>query len=458
MPSKLFAGAAVVDISPLDRQFLFGYPHVERYCTGVHDPLLGSALYLSDGETDVLLIANDVALLSRQTAERVRRQIEQRTGVSAEHILLSATHTHSGPITVDMLSNEADPVVPPADPGYVAGLEQGMVAAAEAARQAARPAEIARVVADGSCVGTNRHDPGGPADPEVPVFLVRDPGSHAYLAAMLVCSMHPTVLHEDSTLVSADFPGMTRQYLQEQVLGDAAAVLHHTGPAGNQSPRHVTRGNTFDEARRLGHLLGSAIRRAMVDVDFRDTLVLRCRRASVDLPLRRFPGVGAAQARLETAARRLDELRRLGAPPKEVRTAECDWFGAEEELALARAAAEGRVEPIHATVSPAEVMLVELGPWKLVAWPGEVYVEFGLEVKARSPDTYVISLAGGETQGYLVTEEAVRNGWYEAGNALLASPESGRRLVGATLGLLGIGPLATESPGGTADRGLDSHH
>ena len=48
----------------------------------------------------------------------------------------------------------------------------------------------------------------------------------------------------------------------------------------------------------------------------------------------------------------------------------------------------------------------------------------------------MISLANGELQGYLVTEEAVRQRHYEATNALFASPEAGNRLVSVTLGLL----------------------
>jgi hypothetical protein len=111
--------------------------------------------------------------------------------------------------------------------------------------------EVQLTVADGSCVGTNRHDPAGPADPEVPVLLVRDRDSQKFLAAMVVCSMHPTVLHEDSTLISGDFPVMARRYLQEHVLGGDCPILYHMGFSGNQSPRHVTRSNTFDEAARL---------------------------------------------------------------------------------------------------------------------------------------------------------------------------------------------------------------
>lgn len=54
------AGAAAVEITPKESQFLFGYPHVERMSTGVHDPLFSSALYLENGCEQVLFIANDI--------------------------------------------------------------------------------------------------------------------------------------------------------------------------------------------------------------------------------------------------------------------------------------------------------------------------------------------------------------------------------------------------------------
>ena len=262
MAPTLMAGAATADVTPDGPQFLFGYPHVPRYSTGVHDPLLSSALFLSDGATPLLLVANDVIFISRETARRVRDRIEAATGVPAAHMMITATHTHSGPITAEMLSNEADPIVPNADPRYAERLEQGIVQAAVQAVANARPAELGLGVADGSCVGSHRHDPGGPADRDVPVLFVRDRESETPIAAMIVCSMHPTVLHEDSTLVSGDFPAMARQYLQEHVLGHSCPVVYHTGPCGNQSPRHVTRANTFDEAVRLGRMLGRVDRQS----------------------------------------------------------------------------------------------------------------------------------------------------------------------------------------------------
>lgn len=66
MSSTLVAGAAACDITPEGPQFLFGYPHVERMSTGVHDRLLSSALYLSDGRVALLLVANDVVSLGNE--------------------------------------------------------------------------------------------------------------------------------------------------------------------------------------------------------------------------------------------------------------------------------------------------------------------------------------------------------------------------------------------------------
>jgi hypothetical protein len=352
--------------------------------------------------------------------------------------MISASHTHSGPMTMDLLCCEADPVVPKADPHYIRRLEDGIVEAAVGACRNPRPAEVGLAIADGSCVGGNRHDPAGPSDPETPVLLVRDRDKQTFLAAMVVCSMHPSVLHEDSTLVSGDFPAMARRYLQKQVLGTDCPVLCQIGPSGNQSPRHITRSNTFDEAERLGGLLGQSIAKAIDTATYASEIALGCSRKLIKLPSREFPTVEEAQKQLDRAVERLETLRRSGINGPQVRTAECDWFGAEETLTLARASASGRLREAIASVMPAEISLMRIGPWSFAGWPGEAFVEFPLQVKSACPTCYVIALANGELQGYIVTEEAVRQGWYEASNALFSSPESGIALVRTTLELLGI--------------------
>lgn len=435
--ATLMAGAGVADITPLDSQYLFGYLHVERYSTGVHDPLLSSALYLTDGHTPVLFVANDIIFVSKATTRRVRRRIEQVTGIPGTNILISATHTHSGPSTVDYIGFAGDPTVPEVDLAYLQRFEDGIVTAALTAYRHAQPAELGLAIAEVVGLGTNRRDPTGPSDPQVPVLMARAAMTGRPIAGMIVCSMHPTVLHENSTVVSADFPGMARRFLQQNVLGEDCPLIYHTGPAGNQSPRHVVRENTLVEANRLGELLGRALADVIPQINYGSLGPLQVRRALVDLPRRVFPPVSEAERRLERAAQRFAYLQQSGAPRQQIRTAEVDWFGAEGLLMLARMAAEGRLEPTYESCLPAEAQAIQVGPWWFVGWPGEIFVEYALAVKARAKNTFVISLANGELQGYIVTEEAAREGGYEASSALFA-PQSGMMLVENTLQLLRV--------------------
>jgi neutral ceramidase len=430
--NKLKAGAAQVDISPKDSQFLYGYPHIKRYSTGIHDKLWSSALYLSDGKTKTMFIANDIIFVSKDTSASARKRIEEKTGVPAKNIMITATHTHSGPITLDYLSNQNDPVVPKTDMNYVRFMEDCIVLAATEAYQNAQPAKIGLAVADDTGIGTNRRNPNGPADHNVPVLVVKNEKDE-YLACMIVCSMHPTVLHEDSTLVSGDFPGLSRIYLQENVLGKDCPVLHHTGPAGNQSPRHVTKANTFDEAERLGLILGMAIEKAISKIEYQSKLSISVKSKLLKyLPKRIFPSVEESQKKLNNAINKLDTLRKNNASKQEIRTAECDWFGAEETLTLSKATESGLLQQVYKLCLPAEIQIIRIGKWNFVGWQGEIFIEYALEVKNKKPNTFVISLANGEMQGYIVTKQAADEGGYEASNSLF-SYEAGEIFVNKTL-------------------------
>lgn len=436
MSNSLRAGAAQVDISPKDSQFLFGYPHVERYGTGIHDNLWSSALYLTDGNQQILFIANDIIFVGKDVVNNARKRISGKAGIRPENIMITATHTHSGPHTVDYISNQADAAVPKADKKYIQLMEDGIVTAGMKAIENSQPAKLGLTIADDTGIGTNRRDPNGPADHKVPVLMVKNSDNDQNIACMLICSMHPTVMHEDSTLASGDFPGMARIYLQEKVLGQGCPVLHHTGPAGNQSPRHVTKANTFDEATRLGEILGKAVENAIQKIEFEDSIVISAETKLIDdLPKKVFPSVEQAEENLKNSINKLEQLRNSKAPRQDIRTAECDWFGAEETLALSKTAQSGQLEKGYDSCLPAEIQVIKVGKWNFVGWQGEAFIEYGLEIKQKSQDSFVISLANGEMQGYIVTRQAAEEGGYEASNALF-SYEAGNVFVDETLKLL----------------------
>jgi hypothetical protein len=431
----LKSGAAFANITPKEPHFLFGYPFVERMSTGIHDWLLSSALYLSDGVESVIFIANDVIYVNKSIVARVRKAVSEATGVFEDRIMIGATHTHSGPVTVDCACCAADTVVPPVDTEYVRYLEQQMIRAACEAVRNAVPAKIAFTVADGTGIGTNRHDPCGAADLDIPVLAVKDLNDE-WIACMMVCNMHPTVLHEDSTLYSGDFPAFARDILQKSFLGCECPVLHFTGAAGNQSPRHVTRGNTLDEAARLGGIIAEAVKKKFdAGVEYDAAPAISCRNALMDLPRRVFPSVEWAQTNRDQAWNRFQSLKATSGSVQEIRTAEVDWFGAEELLFLSGQAAKSVLEEACRTAMPAEIQVVRIGDRTFVSWQGEVFIEYALELKSRFANTCLITLTNGDLQGYIVTEEAEKEHYYEASNSLFHH-SSGEILLSKTVEML----------------------
>ncbi|OGD18862.1 MAG: hypothetical protein A2W03_04255 [Candidatus Aminicenantes bacterium RBG_16_63_16] len=306
-----------------------------------------------------------------------------------------------------------------------------------AAREAAGPARLAVTGAVAEGAGGNRLDPAGPFDPEVGLLALKSERDGRLFAVGLVYGMHPTVLHEDSTLVSADFPHFTRREIGEAIPG--VTTVYHNGPSGNLSPRYHVKGQTFAEAERLGRRLGGSVvrsLRALEDADFRADIKLAARQGKAELVPSLFPSVAEAESRLRQSREHYEDLKRQGAPHGPVRTAECVVFGAEMALALAGAQASGEVARRLADFGRAEVQVFRIGDVHLVALPGEPFVEYGLEIKRRAPGrAFVIGNANGELQGYIVTPEAGAVGGYEAAWALFR-PESGARLVDAAVELI----------------------
>lgn len=434
---QFIAGAAIREITPQKPLFLAGYPNVPRVSAGVHDPLLASALYLFDGKTPLLLIGLDILYISPQSTGLCREAISKATGIPAGNILISASHTHSGPVTNDELAWRADSNVPRPDPEYIEQFHGNIIAAGIAAHAGARPALLAVTEATVTGVGRNRLAPQGPFDSEVGLLAIKSECDSRLYALDIVYGMHPTVMHEDSKLVSSDFPHFTRQQLVEKFPG--LTVVYHNGPCGNLSPRYDVKAQTFAEAERLGRRLGEAVvqsLQALKDADFRSDVSLTVSSRKVELVPNTFPSVAESEAKLRAARDRFEQLKHEGASHGPVRTAECVVFGAENALVLAGAQAAGEVSCRQIEYGRAEVQVLRIGDLFVVGLPGEQFVEYALEIKHRAPRrAFVVSLANGELQGYIVTPEAAATGGYEAAWALFR-PESGARMVNAVLKMM----------------------
>src|SRR5437879_5708992 len=91
------AGAAWVDITPKLGTPMAGY-YSERGAEGVHDPLKAKALVLEANGVKAALVSLDLISTLRSTVEEARRMIEEETGISGKNVMISATHSHTGPV------------------------------------------------------------------------------------------------------------------------------------------------------------------------------------------------------------------------------------------------------------------------------------------------------------------------------------------------------------------------
>ena len=437
----LKAGAAQKDITPDNHVFLAGYPHVARISEGIHDPLLATAVYLENFGHTALIISLDLLVVGIDTARELRRKIAVALNISESAVFASCTHTHSGPLTADILAFKHDPVVPEVNWQYVESVIEKAVSAALAAKQSSVNAEMAWTSACVDGVGCNRHSPESARDPEVGILAIRGIESGRMLSLSLIYSMHPTVLHEDSKLISGDFPAFTRQALQD-MFGSGLIVTYHMGPAGNQSPRYHVKSQTFSEAERLGRRLGQFIIDGikLIEQERYESNPVICGLLKTIEPVPvKISSEKDAEILLEKAREEYTRLKINNSGHGPVRTAECAVFGAEETSFLAQCRNDGRLEKYLKKYENCDVQTLRIGDTCLIGLPGELFVEYSLEIKRRAGiRSFVVSLVNGDLQGYIVTPEASAKGGYEAANALFA-PETGQRMINAALDSLAAG-------------------
>jgi predicted neutral ceramidase superfamily lipid hydrolase len=74
-----------------------GY-YAERGAKGVRDDLHAKAIVLQAGDTRVALAALDLINTPRDLVEEARREIERITQLRGASVMISATHSHTGPV------------------------------------------------------------------------------------------------------------------------------------------------------------------------------------------------------------------------------------------------------------------------------------------------------------------------------------------------------------------------
>jgi hypothetical protein len=430
----LSAGAAAVDITPPKGCPMAGYYNY-RGAEGTHDPLFARALVLEKDGTTVALVALDLITTTRGIVDEARKLVEKHTVIPAGNVMISATHSHTGPVLYDG-SPRADIFTAGGAKlakEYAAELPSKIADAVKQAHGAREPARLSFATGTEEGLAFNRRfhmkdgtvgwnpgkknpkivRPAGPTDPGVPVVLVEtDAKQPKPIAVYVNFAMHLDTV--GGLQYSADYPGTLSKALSA-VKGDGVVTLFATGCCGDINHINVNSAAPQKgpgEAARIGTRLAGEVLRTFDKLTPASEGVLRVSRETVELAL---PEVTTEEA--AAAKKVLAELEAGKKPaPK---------FLDQVQAFKALDVSERLGKPLKV-----EVQVISLGDdlaW--VSLPGEIFVELGLQIKRGSPfkQTMIAELANGSI-GYVPNRVAYPQGNYEVVSARCAAG-SGEKLV-----------------------------
>jgi neutral ceramidase len=434
---ELRAGAASVDITPPPGVPMAGYYYV-RYNEGTQDPLYAKALVFEKDGVKTGVVALDLIGAPRELVERARVMIEGLTSVPGVNVMISATHSHTGPEMGSRLRNVDPAALQKLDawrsqlPGKIADAVKLADARLQPVRLTAGLIQEDSIsfirryrMVDGS-VGWNPGKlnpkivaPVGTIDPNVASLFVESLDNRKQPIATFVNFAN----HLDTVgglRYSADYAGALSRVL-DSVKGTGHLSMFTIGCAGNINHIDVKRPDPQrgpGEANRIGSILAAAVLKSQPGAKpAGETGSIRVRTATVKLPLAEF--------RPEEVARANETLANYGTPNARPFY---DQVAAFKVLELD--ARKGR--PLEA-----EVQVITIGSEiAIVGLPGEIFADLGKSIKAASkfPHTIVVELANGSL-GYIPDQKAYPEGAYEVISSRV-KPGGGESLVEAALSLL----------------------
>lgn len=405
------AGAAEVDITPAPGCHLTGY-FEDRIAEKVNDPLSAKAIVISDGSNTIALVCLHLLAIPDFICDKVRKLVAEKSDIKPDAILISAVHTHTAPSISGLLGT-------PPQNGYLEALPQKIAKAVLGAVADMKPAELAH--ASGNChemchnrrwrmrdgsyrmnpvpLDADAISPAGPIDPELGILVIREPETRKAIAVYSNLSLH-YVGNGRGNWISADYFEDYAKALQ-RIAGEQCTVIMANGCQGDI--------NNIDFKQKPDPIppqLGPYYKQQKVA----NVIAAEAWRTWNLIREDAFSGTGTVDARLTRVP-----FHSRKATPQQLADAEklyvsCDqtnfseWIYARELVLLQKLPQDYSVV----------VQALRVGELGIAAFNGELFVEFGLQTKARSPypQTMTVALANGYN-GYTATDRALAQGSYE---------------------------------------------
>lgn len=420
----LKAGAFAQDVTPTRFPISVNGNMTDIQAKAANDPLHARCVVLDDGSTKLAIVVVDSCMIPRELVLDAKAQATRRTGIPADHILISATHTHSAPTVTGVFQSEPDAE-------YVKFLAGKIAGGIQTAHDRRVPARIGFGRARDDTQVFNRrwkreHDlippdpfggtrdqvqmnpghqangliePAGPVDPEI-CFLSVQTRDGRPLCLLADYSLHYV---GGNPPISADYYGAFAERIKQLVAPDTKDFV---GIMANGTSGDINNINFGAPAVKYGP--GERIKLVA------DSVAKQVTSAYARVEYRSDVALAAATKELRLGVRKptekdLDRARKILAEQKDAKVlVGRDAIYARESVLLAK----------YPDMVPVTVQALRVGDVGITAVPCEVFAEIGLEIKKTSPlkDTFTIELANGYN-GYLPTPAQHALGGYETWRA-----------------------------------------
>ena len=243
-------GSAAVKITPPEGTPMAGY-YYDRGAGGVHDDLFAKAIVIEKDGSKVAIISCDLILVSADLVDQIRSIVEKTSGIMSDHVMVSATHSHTGPVIpnkdagIHKSTDKKDEI----HTKYISELPGLIAESVKLANSALAPSKLSLGSGHEESISFNRRffmtdgtvgwnpgkmnpkiiRPAGPIDPEVLVlFAETDAGKP-------ISTYVNFAIHLDNvggTDISADMP-YTLSTILGKIKGDDMVTLFAQGCSGN---------------------------------------------------------------------------------------------------------------------------------------------------------------------------------------------------------------------------------
>ena len=384
--APLWAGAAKSQITPAIGGLLQSGMTVTS--TGVLDDPYSTAIVLDDGSTKVAMVGNDLIYMEASLAAAIRARITAQTGIPGDHVLLNASHTHSGP-SISVLSPD------PVDMEYRDWVIQRIADTVARADAALEPASLAIGEAEG-LFAINRRKVVDGASSMLPNYedtvdnrarvLRVDRLDGSVLAIVFSVACHGTGFdYRGIPVIGGDYISPAKDEIERSFATEGAPIaVFLTGCGGNIRPRVLTPdGDRFHpcsaaEIQALGRGAGAVAVRAARESHMAVGYPIAVAREQLPLSFQDPPTI--------------DELKSYRTEPRRNR-----WVTWADYLIEKLESGEQLPKTVDM-----EVQVLRLGGVCIVAMGGEVFVEIGLAIERALQESHRAQMA--LTLGYSNSE------------------------------------------------------